>query len=194
LRAFAAIPLPVAFAAWLEPYRKTLNSLETAVRLVPAISCHMTLRFLGEVPERQLEEMMDRLSHSLAGTAAVQIVLDQTGVFLRDGRPSVLWLGPSMVPAGLTDLVAKVDRVLSGFGSNSRVEHFSPHVTLGRFVSGLSAATVAALLEKVVVPPFPVDAEKVVLFESVLGQGHPTYIPRATVALGYLPNKTSELY
>jgi 2'-5' RNA ligase len=193
VRAFAAIPLPATFAAWLEAYRQTLSSLDTTIRLVPAVSCHMTLRFLGEVPQDRLEEMADRLSRSLAGVSQVQVVLDQTGVFFRDGRPTVLWLGPSKVPLSLTALVAKVDHALSGFGSSSRAEHFTPRVTLGRFASSDHVLDVGAVPERAVAP-FPVKVLEVVLFESVLGQGHPLYIPRASVALGDLPNGETELY
>jgi 2'-5' RNA ligase len=153
----------------------------------------MTLRFLGEVPQGRLGEMADRLSRFLAGTSQVEVVLDHTGVFFRDGCPSVLWLGPSTVPPSLTALAAKVDRALSGFGSSSRVEHFTPHVTLGRFVSSDHVLDVGAVLERPVVP-FPVKVLEVVLFESVLGQGRPLYIPRASIALGDLPNGETEVY
>jgi 2'-5' RNA ligase len=154
----------------------------------------MTLRFLGDVPRNQLEEMVDRLSKSLAGTAAVRVVLDQTGVFLREGQPSVLWLGPSRVSPDLTVLAANVDHALFGFGSNSRTERFTPHVTLGRFVPGSSAGRVVSIPERAGVPSFAVDVQSVVLFESILGQGHPSYVPRGAVALGDLPNGASELY
>jgi len=154
----------------------------------------MTLRFLGDVPLNQLEEIIEHLSSALAGLAPVRIVLDETGVFLRDGQPSVLWLGPSHVPSGLTELAMKVDRALSGFGSNGRTELFTPHVTLGRFVPARPAGGVAALSQSARVPSFPFDVRSVVLFESVLGQGHPSYVPRGTVALGDLPNEASELY
>ena len=194
MRAFAAIPVPGTFAAWMESYRKTLGDQATLIRLVPAGSCHMTLRFLGDVPRDQLDEMTDRLSKSLAGTAPVQILLDQTGVFLREGQPSVLWLGPSRVSPDLIALAARVERALSGFGSNSRTERFTPHVTLGRFVPGRSTSPVVAFPEGIRVPSFPVNAQSVVLFESVLGQGRPLYVPLGAVALGDLPNGASELY
>lgn len=194
MRAFAAIPLPAAFAEWLESYRQVLGGRETGIRLVPAESCHMTLRFLGEVPRARLDEMVCSLSSSLAGTAPIQIVLDQTGVFLRDGRPAVLWLGPRIVPPGLTVLANKVDRALSGFGSNSRSERFTPHVTLGRFVSGGPDGEAAPIPKANSVSPFAVNVGSVVLFESVLGQGRPLYVARAAVALGNLPNGTTELY
>lgn len=194
MRAFAAIPLPAAFAGWLESYRQALSDRQAGIRLVPAASCHMTLRFLGEVPRVQLDEMVHSLSSSLAGTAPIEMVLDQTGMFLRDGRPAVLWLGPSRVPPGLTALASKVDRALSGFGSNSRSEHFTPHVTLGRFVSGGPVGETAPIPMAINVSPFAVSVRSVVLFESVLGQGRPLYVARAAVALGDLPNGATELY
>lgn len=154
----------------------------------------MTLRFLGEVSRDRVDEMGRLLSRSLSGTFQFQIVLDQTGTFNRKGRPSVLWLGPSRIPADLVNLAAKVDRALAGFGSSSRVDRFTPHVTLGRFATGDGIPTIEATLEDVVPVAFLVKVTSVVLFESVLGQGCPLYIPRASVALCDLPNRETELY
>ncbi len=193
MRAFAGIPLSAMFAEWLEAYTSTLGSLNAEVQLVPATSCHMTLRFLGEVPRDRLEEMTDRLVESLAGTSRVQVVLDRTGVFFRNGRPSVLWLGPGTVSPDLAALAQKVDHALSEFGSSGRIERFTPHVTLGRFAKGISEFD-AGIMVKRAVTPFSVEVQKVVLFESILGLGHPSYIPRAFVTLDDLPNEATELY
>ncbi|RIE09771.1 RNA 2',3'-cyclic phosphodiesterase [Candidatus Cryosericum hinesii] len=180
MRAFVAIPLPNSFSDWLRTNRTSFASTVPRLRLVPVASCHITLRFLGELPDEQIDDAVGRLS--LAATPGTSVVLDRFGVFRRDGRPTVLWTGPSVIPQALTDLAAKIDLSLSGLGSNGRTEHFAPHVTLGRFAPGTRDDEVAAI-EAGSVEPFVVPVTDVVLYESIMGQGHPVYIARASVRL-----------
>lgn len=182
MRAFVAIPLPRSFADWLETYRTTFASTVPRLRLVPVASCHITLRFLGELPDKQVGNAVTRLSRSLVAIPGTSIVLDRFGIFRRDGHPAVLWIGPSIVSQALTNLAATIDRSLSGMGSNDRVERFAPHVTLGRFAPGTRDDDVAAI-QAGPAEPFVVPVTDIVLYESVMGQGRPVYIARASVRL-----------
>jgi len=180
VRAFVAIPLPSSFSDWLRTNRTSFASTVPTLRLVPVASCHITLRFLGELPDEQIDDVVERLS--LLATPETSVVLDRFGVFRRDGHPTILWTGPSLIPQTLTDLAAKIDLSLSGLGSNGRTERFAPHVTLGRFAPGTRDDEVAAI-EAGSVEPFVVPVADVVLYESIMGQGHPVYIARASVRL-----------
>ena len=180
MRAFVAIPLPSGFSEWLRTYRTIFASTVPRLRLVPVASCHITLRFLGELLDEQIDDAVERLS--LLVTPGTSVVLDRFGVFRRDGHPTVLWIGPGVVSQALTSLAAKIDLSLSGLGSNGRTERFAPHVTLGRFAPGTRDDEVAAI-ESASVEPFVVPVKDVVLYESVMGQGHPVYVARASVRL-----------
>ncbi|MCX6087099.1 MAG: RNA 2',3'-cyclic phosphodiesterase [Caldiserica bacterium] len=182
MRAFVAIPLPGSFADWLRPYMTAFASKVPGLRPVPVASCHITLRFLGELPDEQLGDARRRLSLSLAAMPGTSVLLDGFGVFRRDGQPSVLWTWPGVVPRALAALSATVDRSLSGLGSNGRAERFAPHVTLGRFATGTREDQVAAI-EAWPAKPCAVPVMDVVLYESVMGQGHPMYIARGAVRL-----------
>ena len=193
MRAFAAIPLPETFAAWLETCRQIIDLPSTAIRMVPAESCHITLRFLGDVSTVQLPEMTQCLSEALTEASEFQVVLERVGMFFREGRPSVLWLGPKVASRALTDLAAITAHALSGFGSNDQPEHFTPHITIGRFIPGDHELDAESVLKKTV-EPFSFRVSTVVLFESILGQGRPRYVSRSSVRLNDLPNRETELY
>ncbi len=182
MRAFVAIPLPGGFADWLRTCRATFALAVPSIRLVPAASCHITLRFLGELPGEQVGDAAARLSLSLSGVSGTSVVLDRFGVFRRDGHPAVLWAGPSVTSQALTGLAATIDCSLSGLGSNGRVERFAPHVTLGRFAPG-TRDDEAAAIQAGPAEPFVVPVTDIVLYESIMGQGHPVYIARASVRL-----------
>jgi len=180
VRAFVAIPLSSSFSDWLGTYRTVFASTVPTLRLVPVASCHITLRFLGELPNEQIDDAVERLSRlAMPGTS---VVLDRFGVFRRDGHPTVLWTGPGVIPQALTSLAAKIDLSLSGLGSNGRTERFAPHVTLGRFAPGTRDDEVTAIQAESA-EPCVVPVTDIVLYESVMGQGHPVYIARASVRL-----------
>jgi 2'-5' RNA ligase len=180
VRAFVAIPLPSSFTDWLRTYRTIFASTVPRLRLVPVASCHITLRFLGELLDEQIDDAVERLS--LLAMPETSVVLDRFGVFRRDGHPTVLWIGPGVVSQALTSLAAKIDLSLSGLGSNGRTERFAPHVTLGRFAPGTRDDEVAAI-QAGSAEPCVVPVTDIVLYESVMGQGHPVYIARASVRL-----------
>ena len=182
MRAFVALPLPEGLLEWMRTNRAAYASALPKLTLVPVSSCHITLRFLGELPGDKIDDVMERLAMWLPAMPGATVTLDRFGIFYRNGRPAVFWIGPSTVSQRLADLVTKIDLCLSGLGSNNRTERFSPHVTLGRFADGTLAAEVAEIkvgpLEPVVVP-----VTDVFLYESVMGQDHPMYVAHGSVRL-----------
>ncbi len=180
MRAFVAVPLPADFEEWLQEYRSSLG--EFAPRTVPASSCHMTLRFLGEMSENDMHAAGRLLETDLTECAVISMCLDTIGVFLKNGKPSVLWLGPSHKTEEVVNLAVRVRKVLYGFGTGRQEDSFTPHITLARFSSRGTPAD-AAVLRNRLPKPFTFVMDQVVLYESVLGQGHPLYLPHGTVFL-----------
>ncbi|HNW84549.1 MAG: RNA 2',3'-cyclic phosphodiesterase [Candidatus Cryosericum sp.] len=181
MRAFVAIPLPDSFASWLAMQRPVLGALADGLRVVPPASAHITLRFLGDLPAAQVPSAMERLRASLAAKTATTLVLDRLGVFYRQGYPSVLWVGPASTPAEAEALASAVTTGLTGLGSNRRPEPFVPHVTIARFNGHGPELPLPLRLPPV--QPLVVPVSKVVLYESVLGTGTPTYVPQGAVEL-----------
>ncbi|MGB9665717.1 MAG: RNA 2',3'-cyclic phosphodiesterase [Candidatus Cryosericum sp.] len=182
MRAFVGIALSGDFAPWFQELTGALGPVARRVRLVPPASCHMTLRFLGEIPEDQTGEVASRLRGSVASLQVGSVSLERLGIFHRNGAASVLWAGPRLVSATLKELAGRVTTALAGLGSNAQEEQFEPHVTLGRFLSGTRYEDVVSL-ESVALRPFSSPIRRIVLYESLLGQGHPVYVVRATVSL-----------
>jgi 2'-5' RNA ligase len=140
------------------------------------------LRFLGELPDEQIDDAVERLSLSLSVMPGTSVMLDRFGIFRRDGHPTVLWIGPDVVSQALAGLAVKIDLSLTGLGSNGRKEPFAPHVTLGRFARGTRDDEVAAIQAEPA-EPCVVPVTDIVLYESIMGQGYPAYIARASVRL-----------
>lgn len=124
------------FALW--PDDGTREALRRATRAlvrhcggrpVPARNFHLTLAFLGNVPDEQIDAV-----HAAGRACALDpltLLLDRFGYF---PAPQVLWLGPTAAPEALGRLAADLDRALAGAGLPADARPFHPHLTLARKV------------------------------------------------------------
>lgn len=91
---------------------------------------HLTLAFLGEVPESRLAELAE-IAASVQG-AAFDLSLDRLGYWQHN---HLLWAGGEM-PEALAELQAALSQALAGngFKVDGEGRRFVPHVTLVRKV------------------------------------------------------------
>ncbi len=126
LRLFYALwPAPEVRAALAAAARPLLAACRG--RRVPQRNYHLTLAFLGSVPEQQLDEL-----HAAAG----QVPCDP--FTLRIDRhdhwrgPQVAWLGCSQPPAAATALADDLRHALEPLGFKPDPRPFRPHLTVLR--------------------------------------------------------------
>jgi 2'-5' RNA ligase len=153
LRLFVAVDLPVAERLRLA----ALAAPMAGARWTPTSDLHLTLRFLGAVPD----DGVDALAGALARIAAPTFVLALAGVGVFPPLASrkaahVLWAGIAPSPQ-LAALKATIDGALA---PDPEARPYSPHVTLAR-LKHAPATALAALLDRhraLAGPPFPVTA------------------------------------
>lgn len=123
-----AIPFPEDA---LPSLRRALSDREDLLERIPK-SLHLTLRFLGNVPEGLVTAVADALAGA-SGPPSFELRLGPLGVFKRRGG-TVLWAG--IAPSGeLAELKNKLDRALAPLPLASAAKRpgaFAPHVTLAR--------------------------------------------------------------
>lgn len=177
VRLFISVELPEAWRDAARAARAALErQVEAPLRWVDPRLMHLTLRFLGEVPE----EEVSRLRNALDGVPPVdvQLALKQAGPNVPASRTAVVWLAIGGDGDGLRALADRVEAVVSiGFEPEQRP--FRPHVTLARVdrrASGGRRRTVAEAVERLPAPsPSPFTAHAVALVRSHLGRGGPRY-------------------
>ena len=136
---------------------RTAASLRTAIdrqaggrefRWVPAENLHLTVWFLGEVPESRLTTILDPLSRPFAQPAFV-LRLSGVGVFPTSGSPRVLWMGVKLGLDALSSLHMEVGARLQPLGFAPDGRPYSAHLTLARIKAPLPASARTMLREAV---------------------------------------------
>ncbi|MBN1378833.1 MAG: RNA 2',3'-cyclic phosphodiesterase [Gammaproteobacteria bacterium] len=96
-------------------------------RLIGAENLHLTLCFIGEIDQMQLQVFTRAAEDVISEPFA--LALDRLGYF---ARTRVLWLGSDHTPAALLALVKNLNKTLRHCGYKSETRPFKPHVTLMR--------------------------------------------------------------
>lgn len=183
MRLFVAIPLPPDVASAAAAALPDLPGL----RRVSAELMHVTLAFLGAVPDGRLDAAVRAVTIAAGEFRAFAVGFDGIGCFPPAGAPRVVWLGIGLGATESTALAASVRRALRAAALPHDEKPFRAHLTLGRVRENAdreSARAIAAATERVRLPALRFTADAVVLFDSALSPKGPRYTARATVPLG----------
>lgn len=125
---------------------------------------HLTLKFLGEVPDDRVDAISRSLGDAVAGRQPFRAAFDVLGGFPNLRRPRVLWLGIGKGSDELAALAADVEGVLQPLGFPGEERPFRSHFTLARFPK----PSVVGELPDVTVPRRSFAVDELVLFRSQL--------------------------
>jgi len=147
---------------------------------------HLTLRFLGEVPEAALAALETGLRPAVAQHPAFEMVVEGVGAFPSADRPRVVWRGVGAGADPLRRLADSVREAVAAAGFPDDPVPFAPHVTLFRVRSPRDRERARSLLEGIVPPPTPtpVAVREVHLVESRLEPGGAVHRVRRRFPLG----------
>src|SRR5712692_9849708 len=131
MRLFVALEIPSTVRKNLAELLKSLRAVSPQTRWVRPENLHVTLKFIGEVPEAKLADIRS----ALAGTLSDQpVTLDFRGLgfFPNEKHPRVFWAGIETSP-NLKTLAEDIDKATEKLGIPREQRSFSPHLTLARF-------------------------------------------------------------
>jgi len=127
MRAFIAIEMPEEIKEILLDAQKQINTEKAKIR--PTKAFHLTLKFLGEIEEKKVEEIKSALKE--IKFEKFNTALTEIGVFPNESYIRVVWAGLDDSENKITNLQKEVDSKIEiiGFKKDTR---FHPHVTLAR--------------------------------------------------------------
>jgi 2'-5' RNA ligase len=168
-RVFCAIEIP-------EPVRQNvlqhIASLKEAVPDAKAswgrdANLHLTLKFLGEIPQSSVADISTAASRAVAGLEPFSIRLEQTGVFPKQGQPRVLWIG--LNDSGkLGELHARLEDESANVGFAKDSRPFHPHLTVARLRQPRHARTLAATHRESEFEPAEIAVAELLVIRSEL--------------------------
>jgi 2'-5' RNA ligase len=162
-RLFIAIDLPDAQKAEVKALCKGLP----AAHWSQVGQLHLTLRFLGEIPEEQIPLLRERLR--AVARPAFDLALEGVGAFPKRRRPArVLWAGVAP-EAPACALKTAIDDVL-GPDPEAAERGFSPHLTLARFREDPEPALGRFLVDHGAFAGSMWRVSEFVLYKSTLGR------------------------
>lgn len=139
IRTFIAIDLPQQIKMDIDRMIAGFRNDGSGIRWVKAANLHLTLRFLGDIPQESVTGLARSLKENVSNFGSFELVLSGMGGFPNLNRPRVIWIGTGEGTDRLTALADKVEKgcVESGFGKGDK--KFSSHLTVGRvkFPKGL---------------------------------------------------------
>jgi RNA 2',3'-cyclic 3'-phosphodiesterase len=144
VRLFCALNLPGPERERLYRAAAPLRDAGLPVRWVAADALHVTVQFLGEVPEQAVPAVTRAAAGAAAGGAPFVMTVAGLGAFPGLRRPRIVWAGAAG-PPGLAALHGALGRALAPLGWPPEARPFHAHVTLGRVRDGARAAQLAGL-------------------------------------------------
>jgi 2'-5' RNA ligase len=179
VRLFVALDIPEAVRAALLQCAAQLSNLCRGARWVRLAGAHVTLKFIGEVPNERAEALRPALAE-VRGFAPVDLRFAGLGFFPNAQRPRVFWAGIEGGPA-LAKLAAAVDERVATQGIAREAREFRPHITLARFNSTEGLDSLRTAVVKLDAPEFGrATAREFCLYQSVLRPGGAEYTRLAT--------------
>ncbi len=179
MRCFLAIELPNTVYMQLINLQQRLNVDGLPIAWAKPEVMHLTLRFLGEVPDVEVPALCQTGSIYMTGAASCHLKLRGVGVFPNMKRVSVLWAGVEVLQGDLTTLRSLADKVAESINIPKDNKPFYPHITLGRLKTkpgkspgGDSLVQLQRLLSELkTFTGDAFDARAVALFSSTLHKG-----------------------
>jgi 2'-5' RNA ligase len=181
MRTFIAIELPSELK---DRIAKVISELRASdfcdAAWIPEPQLHLTLKFLGEINEKDVNSIspvLEKICHSMKA-----FYLQLKGV--EHFNQKVIWMGGNTGQEETTKLANKIDSELHKLGFPKEKREFSTHLTLARIKHIKDKIKFQQILEEYADKDFGIfPVREIKLFQSVLTKQGPIYKELASFML-----------
>lgn len=173
MRTFIAIELEEEIKAHLAEVQAETQKLCRKGNYVPKDNFHITLHFLGEIEEDDIEYLQDPMYETARRNRPFTLTLDKIGFFPR-GNKGIMWAGLEK-STHLQRLFSTLEKSLEQQGFARERKGLSPHITLGREVE--PHRSFMDVQKNVKVEPMKISVRSISLMESVRKGSKLVYVP-----------------
>ncbi len=132
MRLFIAIELPEGIKAELAQVQQRLKDAGVDASWTRPEGMHVTLKFLGEIPEAKVPALREGIRSVAQGTGSFALGVEGAGAFPEPKNARVVWIGLSGDVERLRGLQEAIEDAMTRCGLKREARAFTPHLTLGR--------------------------------------------------------------
>ncbi len=147
---------------------------------------HLTLKFLGDVHQREIVEVCRAVQQGASEVQPFEFEVRGAGAFPTAARPRTVWLGAGDGAEPMIALHDRVEAALAELGYREEHRRFQPHLTLGRVRgAGSGIAELGGMIQQQAdFAAGRMTVGKVTVFASTLRPDGPIYDVLGTASLG----------
>jgi 2'-5' RNA ligase len=185
VRVFIAAVLPDEMRKQINTLVEEFRSPNQSIKWVREENVHITLNFLGEVADGNIEELAGIIGKALTGMSPFFVEVGGISAFPSPERPRVLWIGVDDPKQGLKKAYSAIYDALehSALEVHRETKEYTPHITIGR-IKGRFDRNIVQILHSYQDRRFGgYQVKETVLFRSILHPEGPRYVPVHTFLL-----------
>ncbi|HPZ10553.1 MAG TPA: RNA 2',3'-cyclic phosphodiesterase [Candidatus Eremiobacteraeota bacterium] len=152
-----------------------LKNKDSAIKWVENSNLHITLKFLGEIPEEKIETIKNSLENLIAKYRKFSFKLSRLDVFPNVKSPRVIWLGISEGKDSLIEMNNRIEEEMEKVGFAREDKNFKGHITLGRVKKFKKIYNIEKLLEIETGDLEVQEVKHIELMKSTLHPSGPVY-------------------
>ncbi len=173
MRTFISVELPAEVKAKLVELIAELKKSDASVKWVEADNLHLTLKFLGEVEDDQLDKLVGLTARAAGGQGGFKAKFEGLGTFPEGKSPRVVWVGTAEGGDRLCDLAQNLETALSEAGFKGEARDFKPHLTIGRIKHSGQLVKRIEQLKEAKIGEMVID--RISIMKSALKRNGPVY-------------------
>jgi 2'-5' RNA ligase len=183
MRTFIAIELPDQIKNQIEQVQAPLKKTKAFVSWVKPGNIHVTLKFLGEVPEEKIDEIFSATGKAVEGTKRFTMSLKGMGTFPDFKRPRVIWVGTGSGQEELSGMAGRIEDEMEKIGFPKEKRRFSAHFTIGRVKSPKGVEKLMEMVKSSDFQTEEIAVSEVVVMRSQLHPAGAIYTPLKKIPL-----------
>ena len=168
MRIFIAIELDNSLKERLSDIQNKILETGADIKVTPLSNIHLTMRFLGEIEEKEIPKIKNILENLAKNTFAFEISTGSIGAFPSVNSCRVIWLGIENGKGTLVNIAQQLNALLKNNGFPHEDKDFSAHITLGRVRSSKNKLRLEEFLNQNITLDARMEIEHIVLFKSTL--------------------------
>ena len=144
------------------------KSLKGQISWVEPKNIHLTLRFLGQIDDHQLEEIKKIVEEIAKRIKQFNMDLGVIGAFPDDSNPRIVWIGINFGFNQLNEINAELEDKLETINFAVGEKYFHPHLTIARIKSLDGKNMLHEITQKIHPKQLPETIDRLIIFQSEL--------------------------